>query len=382
MEHHSLVEEREELMISLNSNDHNQTPTLKRSHFLKPTLNPRNQPFPKPPCFSLSFKPNKNPPKIKVHFKGRPTPQMNWDLWVTNLQQTHESTWKKVGIFDAIRASTYNLTRDNELILGLAHNWCPETNTFVFSWGECSITLEDVMILGGFSVLGECVKTPFQSREIEEIENTLVSVFLRDRKSSCFQIKQNEWMDYFMDFGGESEHMAFLVLWLSRYVFSTKYFCQISPYVFPVAIALARGTRIALAPAVLAAIYRDLSLLKEKTQGFVQNDKSKLVLWAPFQIVQLWAWERFPTLGPNPIALLHGEPRLARWQNLSKLKNKLAWIGFESLGGSFLWRPYALSVDNWKFPEFYGDEERSVLIDSEVGEELLSFAKCLRVESL
>ncbi|KNA05661.1 hypothetical protein SOVF_188260 [Spinacia oleracea] len=303
---------------------------------------------------------------------------MNWDLWVTNLQQTHESTWKKVGIFDAIRASTYNLMRDNELIFGLARNWCPKTNTFVFSWGECSITLEDVMILGGFSVLGECVKTPFQSREIEEIENTLVSVFPRDRKSSWYQIKQNEWMDYFMDFGGELEHIAFLVLWLSRYVFSTKYFCQISPYVFPIAIALARGTRIALAPAVLASIYRDLSLLKEKTLGFVQNDKSKLVLWALFQLVQVWAWERFPTLGPKPIALFHGEPRLARWQNLSKLKNKLAWVDFESLGVSFLWRPYALSVENWKFPEFYCDEEMSVLIDSGVGEELLSFAKCLR----
>ena len=35
--------------------------------------------------------------------------------------------------------------------------WSPKTNTFIFPWVEVTISLEDVMILGGFSVLGECV---------------------------------------------------------------------------------------------------------------------------------------------------------------------------------------------------------------------------------
>ncbi|XP_021758579.1 uncharacterized protein LOC110723534 [Chenopodium quinoa] len=251
-----MIEEREELILSQNSN--NETPVLRKAHFLKPTSNPSDQPLPKPPSsFSLSSKFNINHLQKKVFFKGRPKPQKNWHLWVGNLMQTHEFTWKKVGIFDAIRATTYNLMWDNELILGLAQNWCSETNSFVFTWGECSITLEDVMILGGFSVLGECVNNPFENREIEDIENELLSVFSGDRKNSRNKINQYEWMNYFMDFGGEFEHIAFLVLWLSRYVFSTDHYCEISPFVFPIAIALARGTRIALAPAVLSAIYRD-----------------------------------------------------------------------------------------------------------------------------
>ncbi|XP_056698312.1 uncharacterized protein [Spinacia oleracea] len=332
-----MIEERDQLMVSQNSN---QTQTLRKAHFLKPTLDPINQTLPKPPSsLSLSSKPNINLLKRRVNFKGTTIPQKNWDTWVQNLQQTHENTWKKVGIFDAIRASTCCIVRDNELILGLAYNWCTETNTFVFQWGECSITLEDVMILGGFSVLGECVKTPSQNKEIVKFGEKMFNDFLENRSNLKGPVGHYDWMNYFMEIGGELEHMAFLVLWLSRYVFSTDHYCRISQCVFPIAICLARGTRIALAPAVLASIYRDLSLLKDKIVGFLNEwVATKLVLWAPFQFVQLWVWERFPTLGPLPISLLDGEPRLARWRDLKKQKNESCVIHFELLGES---------VDSW-----------------------------------
>ncbi|KAK6782077.1 hypothetical protein RDI58_019873 [Solanum bulbocastanum] len=67
-----------------------------------------------------------------------------------------------------------------------------------------------------------------------------------------------------------------------------------------------RGIPIALAPTVLASIYRDMSLLK---QLIISSDKnhtpsdSRFIedelnpnLRAPFQFVQLWAWERFTNL--------------------------------------------------------------------------------------
>uniref|UniRef100_A0A803LYD7 Aminotransferase-like plant mobile domain-containing protein n=1 Tax=Chenopodium quinoa TaxID=63459 RepID=A0A803LYD7_CHEQI len=192
-------------------------------------------------------------------------------------------------------------------------------------------------------------------------------------------VGHTEWMSYFMGIGGELEHVAFLSLWLSRYVFSTNHYCKISQDVFPIAIYLARGTRIALAPAVLASIYRDLSLLKDKIAGILNEWVArKLVLWAPFQLVQLWGWERFPTLGPSPINILNGESRLSRWRKLERPNLLRVMLDFESLGKSFVWRPYGICVENWQFPEFCGDEERLVLIDFGVGEELLSFARCLR----
>ncbi|XP_056846727.1 uncharacterized protein LOC108848994 [Raphanus sativus] len=75
-------------------------------------------------------------------------------------------------------------------------------------------------------------------------------------------------MRRFMDSGDELEleHVAFLVLWLSYFVFpSTSY--RINEDVFQVAVHLSSGTRIALAPPVLAHLYADLTLLKDHTRS-------------------------------------------------------------------------------------------------------------------
>ncbi|CAN7008425.1 unnamed protein product [Brassica oleracea var. botrytis] len=46
--------------------------------------------------------------------------------------------------------------------------WCPETNSFVFPWDEARITLEDVMVLLGFSVLGSPVLESVHSSEMRD----------------------------------------------------------------------------------------------------------------------------------------------------------------------------------------------------------------------
>lgn len=68
-----------------------------------------------------------------------------------------------------------------------------------------------------------------------------------------------------MNSGSTIKHEAFLAFWLSRFVFPH------SPYL--IAVLLAIGTRISIAPAILARIHRDLSLLKEKDFCF------SLVCW-------------------------------------------------------------------------------------------------------
>uniref|UniRef100_A0A803LYD0 Aminotransferase-like plant mobile domain-containing protein n=2 Tax=Chenopodium quinoa TaxID=63459 RepID=A0A803LYD0_CHEQI len=361
MEENSIVEERENLMVPPANEG---LPTFRRAHFLKPIYNPTNQLLPKHPSICLPLNTKTKKLKERVVFKGRLKPHKSWSIWVENLQKTHELSWKRAGIYDAIRCSTYEIKEDNELIIGLVEKWCPDTNTFVFPWGEASITLEDVMILGGFSVFGFSVLE--NSCNIADDHN-----IVKKLNDACAKIKKDtnvsnvshlEWMNYFKGYGGEMENVALIVLWLS---------------------SLARGTRIALAPAVLALIYRDLSLLKKKILSLNcedgQGDGSKLVLWAPFQLIQVWAWERFRTLGPKPEPLVHGEPRLARWHGVNGVRNRRLRVEIESAGGEFLWRPYALYVRNWEFPKFYCDEEMWVLVDSEVDEELLSFGVCLRV---
>lgn len=46
---------------------------------------------------------------------------------------------------------------DNKFILTLCERWHLETHTFLFSTGECTITLEDVYMLLGPSIEGKAV---------------------------------------------------------------------------------------------------------------------------------------------------------------------------------------------------------------------------------
>ena len=113
-------------------------------------------------------------------------------------------------------------------------------------------------------------------------------------------------------------------MWLSRFVFPTPAFDTISKLVFPIAIHLARGTGIALAPAVLASLYRDLSVIKNSIfcldAKVCEDGDFSLADWSPFQFIQIWAWERFPTLRENPNLIENGGPRLARWHEVKRVK--------------------------------------------------------------
>ncbi|RWR79861.1 protein MAIN-LIKE 2-like protein [Cinnamomum micranthum f. kanehirae] len=148
----------------------------------------------------------------------------------------HESTWQRSVILDSIKASTREIQRDPATILGLVESWCAYTNTF----GESTITLEDVLILGGSSALGE-------------------------------------------------------------YVFPTHPADTIGRNVFSIDVRFAKGTQIALGHAVLASLYRDLGLMK----GNMDSDTPNSVVWAPFELLQKWSWERFPPLcqESDPITL-------------------------------------------------------------------------------
>ena len=109
---------------------------------------------------------------------------------------------------------------------------------------------------------------------------------------------------------GSIEHDAFLALWLSRYVFSSSNDVVVRN-VCHIAVSLGRGIRLALAPAVLASVYRDLSFLRNKI-GVDHNDEMKAVVWVPFQLLQVWILERFPKISPNLVDSCNA--RFAVWE--------------------------------------------------------------------
>nr|GMC75483.1 serine/threonine-protein phosphatase 7 long form homolog [Ipomoea batatas] len=379
----SIFEEREELMVSPTGG----SPILRPARFLKPTAFAIDGQRPKLP--SLPFSSEAEWP-LELSFCGWRGPPNLWKKWVTSMRAKHLSVWKSAGIDEAIMGSVYKIHRNEKLVLGLAERWCSQTNTFVFAWGEATITLEDIMVLGGFSILGGPVTLfTLQEPDLKETQNNL-----ERSRHDLERLKLDnhaKWLKLFMDSGSDIEHEAFLSLWLSRFVFSGNNLDKIDKDVFPVAVRLARGIRIALAPPVLCSIYRDMSLLRETMEMISSPDQMKggencecnvfaLTLGAPLQFVQIWGWERIIPLRPPPNCIEPGDVRLARWHNLKDFsKNMNVRTSIDSAAETFLWRPYVLAVDNWKIPKFYKEKEQ---FGEDLSEELKSFMYCLRVSQL
>ncbi|PKI67680.1 hypothetical protein CRG98_011893 [Punica granatum] len=118
------------------------------------------------------------------------------------MEGKHGATWKKAGILEAIRASTHDtLRKDRDLLLSLAQRWSPETNTFIFPWGEATITLEDVM-----------------TEEMVSSERQLYGEWFEVDKMGHNRVRARPWAKRFMGRESDIEHEAFLAMWLSRLI--------------------------------------------------------------------------------------------------------------------------------------------------------------------
>ncbi|KAG8479352.1 hypothetical protein CXB51_029130 [Gossypium anomalum] len=336
----TIVEEREEHMVSPTGGHI----TRRKAHFLKPTATSSNGKVSELPQRCLSPKPfiyDLKDLSEKVLFKGWKRPTQKWETWVRNMHDKYQALWEQVGICEAILSSRYHIKQHKELVLGIVEKWCLETNTFVFPWGEATITLEDVMVCWGFSVLGESVLSPLKTKQLVEVERKLIKGRKEAARGRCKFASPKDWMDYFMGTGHELEHEAFLSLW-------------------------------------------DLSWLKDRIFCSVVVQTNELVnVYAPFQLLLVWVWERFMGARPMPNSISHGEPRIARWHRL-KVNVSDIKLPINSAGKSFQWRPYAIAINGWSLPKFYGDEEQHILIDSHthLNEDIHSFARCLRVSEL
>ncbi|CAN1242909.1 Protein MAINTENANCE OF MERISTEMS [Linum perenne] len=301
------------------------------------------------------------------------------------MAKIHKPEWEKAGIFDAVMNSVYQIERDDELVFGLAEKWCSKTNSFVFPWGEATLTLEDMAVYG-FSVSGSPVFLPV-APESEEIKQRLEMAIKELKQTKSKKAATGMWIPKFRDSGSSIEHEAFLVAWLSDYVFGNTCY-SIRNETIPIAIHLARGTRVALGPAVLASIYHDLTVLKSLIVRSPDDASSSagLYLWSPFQLVQVWAWERFPKIQPLPDELGSCQPRLARWSmKEEEHEEEHEEEERDSDAENFIWRPYTLPLSNWDFPKFYCGKEKWVELNSSGSDDddyLVGFARCLRVSSL
>ncbi|CAI8596559.1 unnamed protein product [Vicia faba] len=381
----TMMEVREDLMLSPAADS---KPTFRIAHFLKPISDSiHEQPFqlinPLSSPSSVS-EPMEYP--LTIHFHGWRRPQPKWSRWVDQLKLKYESLWKKVGIFEAIMSTRCRINKNQDLLYGVVEKWCCETNTFVFPFGEATITLEDIMVLGGYPILGDPVFTLLEDQQMKEVEDKLI-IASQQLKQQAGSPLASIWMDIFIDKGSDIEHEAFLATWLSVFVFPHR--VLVKSCLFPIAVQLARGNPIALAPAVLASIYKDLSFFKKTIVGLKKYPVGResfpleVTFKSPFYLVQIWVWERFTNLQPQPQTMMfnHGEPLLFRWHKAKAPKIDNVRLAIDSAIDDFLWRPYIKYAD--KCGMFYPNDEtlvplKKVLVDRQ----MISFVLCMRVSEL
>jgi len=378
----TMMEVREDFMLSP---DGHSEATLRIAHFLKPISNSiHEQPFGfNPSSMSYVFDPKEWP--LTINFIGWPRPQMKWGCWVDQLKLKYELAWKKAGIFDAIMSTKCRILKNQNLLYGVVEKWCCKTNTFVFLFGEATISLEDVMVLGGYPVIGDPIFANVKDREMRVVEKKMINAREELKKTKTGKARISLWMDVFMDKGSEVEHEAFIVAWLSYFVFPSK--CMlVKSSLFPIAIHLARGNSIALAPAVLASIYKDLSVFKKTVVDVsklsVGGDRYPLevTLQSPFYLVQIWVWERFKNLQPQPMLINRGDPLLFRWHRVQALEIDNVKLELDSAIDDFLWRPYFRYADECGV--FYPNDAFLVPFKRDLDKQMLSFVICLRVSEL
>uniref|UniRef100_A0A0D9XY92 Aminotransferase-like plant mobile domain-containing protein n=1 Tax=Leersia perrieri TaxID=77586 RepID=A0A0D9XY92_9ORYZ len=113
--------------------------------------------LPPPPCPAAALPIDGG--GVRVDFHGWPSTPRMWGRWVEKLRPRHEQAWRKLGILDemgilATVDGAGRVRRDEWLLLGLTAFWSAATSSFVFPWGEATVTLEDVAVLAGLPVVG------------------------------------------------------------------------------------------------------------------------------------------------------------------------------------------------------------------------------------
>ncbi|KAE9458230.1 hypothetical protein C3L33_09867, partial [Rhododendron williamsianum] len=348
-----------------------QPTTTRIARYLKPIADNSNPPVPIPtstPLLSEIFPHDILDWPTKVIFKGWNSPQRKWQQWVESLAEKHCSVWNQTGILDAIMGSVYEVQFYSDMLLGLAEFWCPETNTFVFRWGEAGLTLEDVAILGGLPVVGEGIGVSVSEELVgivEEMERQREKILKsRAKKAAHLNGSSGLWrkreevslsMQGFCPSGYQGGYEGDM-RW-KGFVFPSVTGEVIGRHVFPIAAALSKGKPMALAPAVLGNLYKDLRELKEKAMDSA-------------------------TICSYPYFTPPGEPRIARWNKLNLEINQPLVRSALQLAENFKWRPYAADLENWRHPSYYKETEQPLCYSSNLNVELRSFFHCLKASEL
>ncbi|XP_020233817.1 serine/threonine-protein phosphatase 7 long form homolog [Cajanus cajan] len=200
------------------------------------------------------------------------------------------------------------------LLTALVERWRPETHTFHMPFGECTITLQDVGMLVGLPVDGESVLSR-GSPNILELAEELLGVVPPQSEIKGHRVRLFWLAAIFRDIADDIDDVDVLVryarAWILRYLGGVLVPDRSSSYVSLRWLLFLRDFDIirtyAWGAAVLGYLYRNLC---------TSTDYKSPTCGGFTLLLQLWAWERFPTIMFSPLPPIPpASPIGLRWSN-------------------------------------------------------------------
>ncbi|PQQ08219.1 uncharacterized protein Pyn_40689 [Prunus yedoensis var. nudiflora] len=322
-------------------------------------------------------------PAVSLFFQHPCSISKSWSEWVDHelLDPTTCNILRRAQVLDAIFLSKlWDIHIEAKMLRHVVRTWSTATHTFICSWGEFTPTLEDVANISCLPICGN--RSPFDIALTPEEIDKLVVLRRGAPTSPSTSLRFSNWIQYFGDANrqGPCRLAAFIALWLGRFVL-----CDFSPdclheHVFPLALAIARGDAIPLAPMFLGHLYQ----LLDRTQLFEKNASGIMGVetFLNSGFLQVFLWEHFKGLDvhslPHSYAMERADwgkgsympdnlPLVCRWFKRMQRKGQDFLKLLDSIE-NFVFRPYGTSGETFTFMSFYVDVGDTVEVPAAVSQ--------------
>ncbi|CAL2234053.1 unnamed protein product [Prunus armeniaca] len=309
-------------------------------------------------------------PAVPLFFQYPCSTSKGWSEWV-DAELKNPSTrdiLSRAGVLEAIFASkACDIHIEVKALRHLVRRWSTETHTFICSWGEFTPTLEDVANIFHLPLCGS--QDPFHIALTAEDGPKLEILRKGAPTSPSTSLRFSNWIQFF----GNSDRdepcrlAAFVSLWLGRFLFCDFSQDCLHGRVFPLALAIARGSMIPLAPMFLGHLYRLLDQIQFLEKGAAGTMAVETFVNSSF--LQIFLWERFKGIEVSPLPYSKAEslvasdedsyvpgslPLICRWFRRMQRKGQNFLELLDDVE-QFIFRPYCASSEGFKSMPLYAD---------------------------
>ncbi|XP_020219768.2 serine/threonine-protein phosphatase 7 long form homolog [Cajanus cajan] len=247
----------------------------------------------------------------------------------------------QAGMLGVVELSYFPI--DHQLISALVERWRPETHTFHMTFGECTITLEDVSVLLGLKVYGDPITGCSTYRWVTLVED-LFGITPPPNAIKGGRLKMS-WVDqHFFDVSMhvhsvqqmERYARAYILRLLGGMLLSDKSSTLVPMRYLVMLTNLDQCGQLSWRSALLAHLYREPCV--------ATNYDNKEISGACV-LLQLWAWYRMPYFAPLTAPLnIFGIPLGARWNSVLQVTQRTLAQIRDALDkmkdNDFVWQPY------------------------------------------